>query len=299
MAPKHILLVDGQLEDRLTVGRVLNQEAQSCKVLEAPSFKDAQRLLLKFPIDLFFIDRSLPDGDGLDLLADVRTVLPRARTIMLAAEEGDDWQQVALRFGADRCLSKPVTAPQIRTVLAEVLGLEIADTSFEADLRQVKILDLVQLKCLNRQSTLFRVFHKGEVGLIHILNGDVVHAETPRLGGLKAFSEIIGWEGGRFEETKLPANPPRSIDLNWEHLYMSCIGGDDEESPASVQDSFDDIPDFIKPKSKSSAGKKASAPAPKKGAVNTSTSTKAEEAPSEAQPYSDLPDLVRKKPVKA
>ncbi|HET9094732.1 MAG TPA: response regulator transcription factor [Solirubrobacteraceae bacterium] len=70
LTPHTILIVDADRAARSSLGDHLT--ADGYEVLEAGALNSARRLLLDRAVDLLVLDRALPDGDGLDLVAFIR-----------------------------------------------------------------------------------------------------------------------------------------------------------------------------------------------------------------------------------
>jgi two-component system, OmpR family, response regulator len=73
----------------------------------AESLSDARDAIGKSDFPLVLIDRRLPDGDGLDLVADFKARQPGARVIMLTALDAKGEKIEGLDAGADDYLTKP------------------------------------------------------------------------------------------------------------------------------------------------------------------------------------------------
>ncbi len=72
-------------------------------------------------VDVAILDRMLPDGDGLELISDLREANPDAKVLVMSAFAQLADPQNALEAGADRVLSK--TAPPPNQVLATIREL--------------------------------------------------------------------------------------------------------------------------------------------------------------------------------
>lgn len=68
---------------------------------------DAREALANFKYDLVIVDRMLPDGDGLDVVAELRRKSDRPAIIMLTAKDAKDDIIDGLEGGADDYLGKP------------------------------------------------------------------------------------------------------------------------------------------------------------------------------------------------
>lgn len=64
--------------------------------------------------DVVVLDNKLPDGHGLDLIAEAAQVLPRPRILVLTANPGFENAVEALRLGIDDYLTKPISLDALR-----------------------------------------------------------------------------------------------------------------------------------------------------------------------------------------
>nr|WP_314267348.1 two-component system response regulator KdpE [uncultured Moellerella sp.] len=104
MIPHQILLIEDEKEIRRFVKLAL--EGENCKVFEADGY---QRGLIEAGTrkpDLIILDLGLPDGDGVNLIRDLRQ-WSQIPIIVLSAREEESQKVAALDAGADDYLTKP------------------------------------------------------------------------------------------------------------------------------------------------------------------------------------------------
>ena len=70
--------------------------------------------------DLAVLDLMLPDGEGTDLVAEVKRHHPDASVAILSARE--DVEEVASKAGADAAISKATSLPDIISTLEKLTG---------------------------------------------------------------------------------------------------------------------------------------------------------------------------------
>lgn len=117
-----ILLVDDEAGNRRVYGDLLEREGYSVRL--AGCGDEAFALAAESPPDLVLSDVSMPDGDGLSLLARLRAEKKTARVpviLMSGVRKDPDEQAEGLERGADDYLPKPVPPALLRAKVAAVL----------------------------------------------------------------------------------------------------------------------------------------------------------------------------------
>ena len=109
-----ILIVEDHCDTRTVLATLLSR--CGCQTVIAKNMKDARSKLAAMRFDALVSDLNLPDGDGLDLVAEakrlygLKTIAVTGRTEVVERERG-------LREGCDFYLTKPVDFHQLRCAL--------------------------------------------------------------------------------------------------------------------------------------------------------------------------------------
>jgi two-component system response regulator AtoC len=111
-----VLLVDDDVLVRWSLRQALL--ARGFEVLEAASGKEALQLAQEQRFAGAVIDWSLPDTDGLTLLAAIAQACPGCRLLLLTAYLSDDLTARALESGAAQVLAKPFEVDDIASRVA-------------------------------------------------------------------------------------------------------------------------------------------------------------------------------------
>ncbi|MGH6612864.1 response regulator transcription factor [Sphingomonas sp.] len=131
-----ILLVEDEMEMATALRTVLEREGYV--VNHVASLADAREALLSSCGDLVLLDRTLPDGDGLSLLSELRHGNPGMPVIVITAR-GDVIDRVSgLDHGADDYLAKPFAMEEM---LARIRAVRRRPTSLPT--QQVQLGRLV------------------------------------------------------------------------------------------------------------------------------------------------------------
>lgn len=100
----HILIVED--DTALSNGIVLALKDGNCSFIQAYDISAAKRQMRSNSFDLVILDVNLPDGNGLDLLADVRKTLALP-VIVLTANDMETDIVTGFELGADDYITKP------------------------------------------------------------------------------------------------------------------------------------------------------------------------------------------------
>jgi len=235
-----ILLVEDAFVTSVAIGRALEFELSDCVVMRAQSLYEARLLLKTYDLDFFVVDIHLPDGSGLDFLAEIGQRKPSALVVIITSTPLPKYRQRAAEWGVLHFMEKPVNVASLARIIAQHLRLPEgarppSDTSFTASLRKLSPVDVIQLKCLAR-ATVRLDFSKrdGTLGRIYLNNGEIVQAEvTPPSGaackeGVAAFYEILSWRGGKVEEAGTSHIPKQTINESWQGLMLNAVQWADE-----------------------------------------------------------------------
>jgi len=113
------------IEDDWTVRTVLEHTLKSAgyDVDLVPGISDARQLLADGHYDLVLLDLNLPDGNGLDLLRDIRKDLgPGVPVLVLSGLRQEEIVVRGLELGADDYVTKPFSPPEVLARVSRCLG---------------------------------------------------------------------------------------------------------------------------------------------------------------------------------
>jgi DNA-binding NtrC family response regulator len=111
------LVIDDDIDSAETMAALIAGE--DFTVATAGTLRDARRQMALQTPDIVLLDLMLPDGNGLELLEDTRS-LTKTDVVLITGHASLDTSIQALRRGATDYLVKPVAFKQLQTVLARV-----------------------------------------------------------------------------------------------------------------------------------------------------------------------------------
>jgi DNA-binding response OmpR family regulator len=106
-----VLIVEDERTLARELGIFLHQQNFTCTV--ARTAREAREQLAMAPFDFVLLDLGLPDGDGLQLLAEAKQNELTAAFVILTARSAVEDRINGLQLGADDYLAKPFSLPEL------------------------------------------------------------------------------------------------------------------------------------------------------------------------------------------
>jgi DNA-binding NarL/FixJ family response regulator len=186
------------------------------EIITANTAKRALALLETEKIRLLISDLKMPRIDGLQMISIVRRRFPEARTVVLSGLEDEDYRSRAYALGVDLFWLKAEMQRNSKLFiecLESLLGQSDreGDTGFRG-IQSKSLMDIIQMECLSRSSTVLRVTHGPLVAKLWIQDGELIDAEAEGGRGEAAFQRLLAWKTGTFEN--LPPEPGRERTLH-------------------------------------------------------------------------------------
>lgn len=117
---KKILIVDDSAMSRRMMRRMI--EGAGHEVIEAEEGPEGlEKYFLEKP-DMVFLDLTMKDMYGLDVLSKLRELDPDARVVIASADIQDMTRELVAGAGADAFINKPLTPEKVIDALNSVLG---------------------------------------------------------------------------------------------------------------------------------------------------------------------------------
>lgn len=114
-----ILIVEDEKELSKSIVTYLKGESYLCEI--APDFKSAMDKTESFDYDCILLDISLPDGNGLNVLKELKANKKTDGVIIISAKNSIDDRIAGLNLGADDYLPKPFHLSELSARIAAVI----------------------------------------------------------------------------------------------------------------------------------------------------------------------------------
>lgn len=237
---KKVLFVDDNLQFLEMIERLMGNWSQGeWQIFLAQNSGKALLILQEHAIDLAVVDVQMPVVDGIQFLALLNRKYPAVQKVTLSAYADEASRTACLSQGAELFLEKPRDPADLEIIfstLRELARQKPVSTGFRGVLRQVSLEDVIQMECLNRNSSILEVNASNWQGHIFIKDGVILHAEAGNRNGESALNKILSLKGGEFNLKPFTDPPRQSIDGPWEFLLMEAARVRDEGKGIEVEE---------------------------------------------------------------
>ncbi len=217
----HQLLI---IEDDASLNQMLqfHFEDLGFEVTGAFTCQDGIAHLNRHAFDLVLLDQQLPDGTGIELLKEIKAVLPDQPVVMMTGQHDLELAIEAIKIGAADFVHKPIKTQEMQHVVervmenrrlsrqVEALKPEVSDTLENRELigRSAAMLEVSKQIALSATSNA-TVLITGESGTGKEVVARLIHMHSGRTGAFVAVncaaivdtlleSELFGHEKGAF-----------------------------------------------------------------------------------------------------
>ena len=121
LVDKKILIVDDDASMRILIRRMLSRMGIA-NLLEADGGAQALELLATTPVDLVMCDWNMPAMSGMELFARARSLRPDLLFLMLTGRADAESHAAARNAGVAGFMVKPISAPDLKAHLTQLLG---------------------------------------------------------------------------------------------------------------------------------------------------------------------------------
>ena len=132
-----ILIVEDEKELCKSMVAYLKAENYQCEV--ANSFREAMEKTESFDYDCILLDISLPDGNGLQVLKELKANRKTDGVIIISALDSMDDRIRGLNLGADDYLPKPFHLPELAARIAAIIRRRKFDGSSILNLNELSL----------------------------------------------------------------------------------------------------------------------------------------------------------------
>lgn len=156
--------------------------------------------------------------------------------IIFLVDNGNEKDSTLASIGPDPFLVKPFRWDDISAKITQAFDktgnhrdrVREVGSGVEGSIKEVSLVDLLQIFSLNRRTGVVTLAHDGFEGKVYLKKGDVVSAVLGETKGEKALYRILRWHEGTFYYQPIESNVSRNIARPIDALLMEGMRQLDE-----------------------------------------------------------------------
>ncbi len=133
-----ILLIEDEVSLLTSIKQYLQQEG--CIVEHAENFNSAEEKINLYEYDCILVDITLPQGNGLDLVKQLKNKQSKAGIIIISAKNSLDDKIIGLDLGADDYLPKPFHLAELNARIKSIIRRKSFNGNTAITHNEIKLL---------------------------------------------------------------------------------------------------------------------------------------------------------------
>jgi DNA-binding response OmpR family regulator len=217
------------------IGSALKKFVPGHPVSVARSLVEAEALAGQTRPALFVVDVDPPWPGLTDFIGKMGDVNPDARVLIIGAAIPKEIADERRSFGALQFIEKPFELADFGAAVQALLGpwRESESASSRGTLGTLNLSDIVLVQCAAGANAIVEVeSDQQRYGEIHVVEGQISHAESGDLTGAEALEEIFTWPEPAWREGKRNPSANRTIRGPWANVFLEVLQRTGAAQPA-------------------------------------------------------------------
>jgi len=254
---KNFLAVNIAPVDLNEITSLLSERTADFKVLTSKKIEEVDKIIKALPTDIVIIDLDSPSPQTLKTLDKLSKSHPRLPIIVLTAFETGEIASAIKAIVGIRHFEKPVDFKEVVDAVWEKF-----ERSVGGQIHGISLTSFLQMSEMEKTSCTLKVNTDNKNGVLYLLKGALIAAESGELKNEAAVFDILSWENPDIEIDDTPIDRKKEIETPLISLLMeSAQRKDDTRKDNKVVP--EDAADAIKAAKKAAPKKKKAAPAKK------------------------------------
>ncbi len=256
--------------DLNTITTLLTEHTLDFKILTTKKIGEVDEIIKALNPDVIIIDLVTPSPRDLKILDSLSKGHPKLPLFVLTAFETGEIRSAIKAVGTLRYFEKPIDFKTLVDVIWQKLERKAG-----GQVKGISLTSFLQMSEMEKTSCSLKVTAEKKSGMIYLLKGALITAETGKLKNEQAVFDILSWDNPTIEIGEPPTDIAKEIETPLISLLMESARRKDEKR-GKKKPAIEPVDTALK-----KAGKKA--PPPKKAKGKAAVAEKAEEKPPEPE----------------
>lgn len=228
---KKVLILDSDTSYTVPLRNALSKAGY--EVICGDDGQKALEMAKNLEVDMIISEVELPQTSGHTLYKEIRSV-PACKSIafiFISSQKRVDDRIKSMELGVDDYITKPFYAEEI-VARVDALFVEISqineeqsqsEKDFSGSLTEMNLVDLIQTLELGKKSAILKLKHNSSIGMVYVMNGEVVDALLDDLAPNQSLMRMFTWNIGNFFVEMASVNRERTIHIPNKELITAAM----------------------------------------------------------------------------
>lgn len=219
-----ILLVDIDTGMKNVFREMLREHLDQVEIMTSGNAKEVPNILSIDKVNMIIVDLKMPDFEDFEFLSLMDQQYPHIPLIVTTAFGTPDIESRIQRFKSCLYFEKPVDMGMLREKIFDELNLGVG-----GQIHGIGLSSFLQMSEMEKTTCTLRITADEKVGLLYLLKGELIAADTGLLSGKDAAFEIVGWENAIIEIEKGAVKKKKEITMPLMNILMEALSIKDEK----------------------------------------------------------------------
>jgi CheY-like chemotaxis protein len=219
-----ILLVDIDTGMQNVFREMLREHSGQVEIMTSGNIKEVPTIIGSVKVNMIIVDLKMPDFEDFEFLTLMDQQHPHIPLIVTTAFGTPDIESRIRRFQSCLYLEKPVDMGMLREKIFDELNLGVG-----GQIHGIGLSSFLQMSEMEKTTCTLRITADEKVGLLYLLKGELIAADTGLLSGKEAAFEIVGWENAIIEIEKGAVKKKKEITMPLMNILMEALSIKDEK----------------------------------------------------------------------
>jgi len=221
-----ILLVDIDTEMQNVIREMLKEHSGQVEIMTSGDAKEVLNIVGNVNINMIIVDLKMPDFEDFEFLSALDQRYPHIPVIVTTAFGTPDIELRIKRYKSCLYFAKPVNAGVLKEKIYEELNLGVG-----GQIHGIGLPSFLQMSEMEKTTCTLRITSDEKVGLLYLVKGELIAADTGLKSGNEAAFEIVGWENAVIEIEKGAVKKKKDITMPLMNILMEALSiKDDREN---------------------------------------------------------------------
>ncbi len=222
-----ILLVDIDTGMLNIFKGMFKEHSDKVEILTSGNVREVANIISSVKVNMVIVDLKMPDMDDFEFLFFMNQNYSHIPVIVTTAFGTPDIESRIKKLESCLYFEKPIDMESLKEKIFDEMNIGVG-----GQIHGIALSSFLQMSEMEKTTCTLKIKTDENVGLLYLLKGELIAAETGLLSGKDAACEIVGWENAIIEIEKGTVRKKKEISMPLMNILMEALSIKDEKENA-------------------------------------------------------------------